>query len=223
MMSSLSAPPSYSSSPSLTPSNAENSLKIRDQIATISSKLLSRVSMATFRSFSEFSGTHPQNFCVSSFAFSSPVSHADKTAHEKIRDRLSLNLSYFATNYFFIAMIVAGIISLSHPLMLVYCGLVGLFWYGHCFILKNHKDLDLHPTNFVRVIFQILTPYRRSVVLLIVTCYVIVMYCLLPIFAVAAISSFVIFCHASFRDPKHIEQGFDRVDTEDDHDEGSSV
>jgi len=40
--------------------------------------------------------------------------------------------------------------------------------------------------------------------------YVVISYCMIPIFAVFSITTLVVGGHASMRDPKHIESGFNK-------------
>ena len=120
-----------------TPSAKSSSTKIRAQLTSISSKLMSRVNLATLRPLPEFLGTSATTFCIDARAFTPPAQHADNTAPEKIRNRLSLNLSYFASNYFGIFISVSVIIGLSHPVMLFWLSVISMGWWAHAKSLKG--------------------------------------------------------------------------------------
>jgi len=80
--------------------------------------------------------------------------------------------------------------------MLVYCSLTASLWYGHRITVNR----SLPPS-----IATYLTPFRRTLILLLVTLYVFVSYCLVPLLAVLGVTSVVVGAHAAGRDTDDIK------------------
>ena len=142
--------------------------------------------------------------CFSPTAYTLPVAISTPTKGAKsqagpppsISARLSLNLSYFLTNYILLSLLALLIISLTHPLMLLYTFLVGGLWYGHSLTLtKNYKLVIANKDVFG----DILTPKRRTYICTIVTLFVFIFYALLPLVTVLSVSAAITFAHAALR------------------------
>lgn len=159
---------------------------------------------------------------MSAGAFTPPARHMDRTAWEKIRARVKLNLNFFLTNYALVTCGVALIVSLLHPGMVFFVGIVWGLWWLHEFIISNEV------VAFGKNLGTIVPSAQRSRLLSVITVIVIVWKCLFPFFSVVLTSGFLVFVHAIMRDPKHIEsmssfKSSKDSDSDSDSGEGSEV
>eukprot|EP00520_Triparma_pacifica_P020170 CAMPEP_0118637978 /NCGR_PEP_ID=MMETSP0785-20121206/3439_1 /TAXON_ID=91992 /ORGANISM="Bolidomonas pacifica, Strain CCMP 1866" /LENGTH=137 /DNA_ID=CAMNT_0006529197 /DNA_START=304 /DNA_END=715 /DNA_ORIENTATION=+ len=113
-----------------------------------------------------------------------------------LRLNVMTNMSYFLTNYLMIGGLNAVIISLSHPIMMFWCIAVALLWYCHRLTVNYPLPPFLSPH---------LTPFRRTLLLLVVSLYVFIWYCLMPLLAVAGVTAFVVVGHAAGRNSADIK------------------
>ena len=125
--------------------------------------------------------------------------HLDKSAAEKFRARLKLNLTYFVSNYAVVVAGVAIVVALMHPGMIFSVSLLWSLWGLHSYLISNELVL------FGIQLGTILTITQRSYLLISITAFVVIWKCLVPILFFVSISGFVILLHASTRDPKQVE------------------
>lgn len=159
--------------------------------------------MDTLRPLPMFLGVTGPSFCLSAGAFTPPTSHMDRTATEKIRGRIRLNFLFFLSNYAFLTFGVAIVVSLLHPGMLFFLGILWGLWSLHEFLISNELLV------FGRNLSVVMTISQRSLLLTIVTFIVIVWKCLFPFLVVLVVSGLMVLSHATMRDPKHIESSKD--------------
>jgi len=161
-----------------------------------------------------FLGITGPSFCFSPDAFNPPSKRIDKMAPDKFRTRLSLNFAFFISNY---ALVTAGVflvVALTHPGMLLHVGGLLCFWYLHFLASANESLLVIYNRDFG----NILPPSRRTLILNIMSAWVILFDCLGPFLSAVTISTVIILFHASMRDPKHVEKSgafHRRVDSDD--------
>lgn len=75
---------------------------LRRQLTSILLKLRSRCTYATLRSLPSFFGLNPQNMCLGATSYQLPFGEGKVEKKEKeltLKQRLTLNVSYFLTNY----------------------------------------------------------------------------------------------------------------------------
>lgn len=177
-----------------------------------------RVSLDTLRPLPMFLGISGTNMCLSADAFTPPVRHIDKSAPEKFQARLKANFTFFLSNYALVAAGVAIVVALMHPGMIFSVSLVWSLWWLHSYLVSN--ELIVFGLN----LGKLLTITQRSYFLLAITAVVVVWKCLVPCIVFLSISSFIIFLHASTRDPKQVETSAESVPTRDyDSDEVEEV
>ena len=152
---------------------------------------------------------------MSSEAFTPPIKRLDKSSSQKVKSRVSLNLSFFLTNYVLLASVVGITVALMHPKMLFYLAIVYLLWACHSFLLKNEFELFGIPLH------SILSIQQRFYVLFVITSFVVIWHCLKPTIIFLVISAGLILSHAFLRDPKHIESMDTVGDSDDDDDRGN--
>ena len=176
--------------------------------------------MDTLRPLPMFLGISGPAFCFSAGAFNPPSKHFDKATSEKVFQRINLNFSFFLTNYALVTFGTALVVTLMHPIMIMYVGIVWLLWSTH-FLMVQHNIplvvLDQDLGNYFTV-------EMRSTALWLISMVVVVCYCLLPFLMVVGVSALIILTHAIMRDPKHIEntKSFRRF-SEDSDEETSST
>mmetsp|Transcript_34231 Transcript_34231/g.63310 ORF Transcript_34231/g.63310 Transcript_34231/m.63310 type:complete len:239 (-) Transcript_34231:128-844(-) len=192
-------PPTSSASP--VHSSLTNFEKFRALLVSLLSRWQERITLDTLRPLPLFLGITGPAFCLSPEAFNPPSRHFDKTAPEKLWARLRLNLTFFLTNYTVVLFGTALVVALMHPGMILYVGVISAMWWFHTFTLKN----DIPLVAFGRDLGDFLTPERRSAFLSLLSAFVGVSKCLVPVLSVLGISSLIIITHAVLRDPKHIE------------------
>lgn len=146
-----------------------------------------------------FLGLSPHNLCFAPEAFGPPMKKLDKSSPEKFNSRLRLNMSFFLSNYAVVTAGVSLVTMLMHPGMLVSVGLLWILWTAHHFLISNEVIV------MGRNIGTILSMNQRSMLLSVLTFFVVVWKCLRPTIMAIAISSLLIFVHAILRDPKHID------------------
>ena len=166
-------------------------------------KLRSRVTLDSLRPLPQFLGIAP-NLCLSAGAFTPPVAHMDKSTIEKVKSRVSLNISFFLTNYMFLSIGVGLVVALSHPGMLISVTAVAGLWTIHNIIIDRKLELIVKDQDLLKII----TPFHRWCFLMALSIIVGVGWCLVPLLSWFLISSFMILVHAGLRDPKHIETSF---------------
>ncbi|KAG7349345.1 PRA1 family protein [Nitzschia inconspicua] len=172
---------------------------IKAHLSGFTSYITSRVTMDTVRPLNMFLGISGPSFCLSPDAFNPPIRKVDKSTPEKFKSRLKLNFAFFLSNYAVVTAGVALVTALMHPSMLVALGLLWALWGFHTFLISNEVVL------FGRNIGTLVSISHRANALVVVTTAVIVWKCLIPAITVVAISGLLIFAHAMFRDPKHID------------------
>ena len=191
---------------------------MRAYVSGMTGYISSRVTMDTVRPLPMFLGISGPSFCLSPEAFNPPIRKVDKSSPEKTKSRLKLNLSFFMSNYAIVVAGVALVTALMHPGMLLALGLLWSLWGLHSFLISN--ELVVFGLN----LSTLLSINQRSNALVAITTLVIVWKCLFPAITVVIISGVLIFAHALFRDPKHIDassSGRFGNDTDDDSGEDS--
>lgn len=187
---------------------------LRLQLTRTVSRVLSRVSADTLRPLPQFLGLDAgAGFCFAPTAYQAPVKKVDKTALEKLRRRVSLNMAFFISNYALLAAFTAGIISLLHPGMVLTVGMVYALWMFHGFLLRHQLvvfGLEVH---------RLLSVQQRFYILFVLTSIVVVWKCLKPTLLFVSITSAFVLFHAVLRDPKDVELRGTGVDDDDDEDD----
>jgi len=182
-----------------------------------------RITVDTLRPLPVFLGITGPAFCFAPQAFTPPTTHLDKNTREKIQQRIKLNFAYFLTNYALIASGTSVVITLMHPIMIMFIGIMWLLWKIHEVIVQHNIPLEVMGMN----LGQHLSVTNRTRILYIVTAVVVVVFCLIPFLMAIIISGLIIISHAVMRDPKQVESGnsFKRgvYDSDEDTDSGSEV
>jgi len=160
-----------------------------------------RINIDTLRPLPIFLGITGPSFCFSPEAFNPPSKHWDKSTTEKIRLRLRLNLAYFLTNYVFILLGTTLVVTLTHPIMIMYLGILWLLWQIHKMISQHNIPLVLMGYD----IGEYFGTESRRWILYGFTACVVIFHCLVPFLTVVVVSSFLILSHAVLRDPKQID------------------
>jgi len=174
---------------------------VRAYIYSLFPRWRERLTLDTLRPIPIFLGITGPTFCFSAEAFTPPSKKLDKTAPEKVLTRIRLNFAFFLTNYALITAGTAIIVSLMHPKMIMELTMVWILWTFHVAMVKNNTPIVIRGIDFG----QQLTAQRRSLILSIITCFVVFRYCFLPFLLTVGISFILVFSHAIMRDPKHIE------------------
>lgn len=154
----------------------------------------SRLTLDTLRPLPLFLGMSQSSgpsFCFSAEAFSPPIS-----LHQSL-ERVSRNLSFFATNYFWVTLCTFIIVSLMHVRMLALVCVTYVAWWLHLTVIKQDVKLFVMGKDFNRI----LTPRIRANVLMLWTLWVGTARCLKPSMKGLSISCVLILCHALLRDP----------------------
>jgi hypothetical protein len=180
---------------------------VKHRLLTIIQKLRSRLTLTHLRPLPLFLGLTP-NTCLSPTAYALPSSAL------ALRSNVTSNLGFFLTNYILILLLNALIISLSHPLMLLMCTLVSLLWYLHRITVNLRLPPSLEPH---------ITPFRRTCVLLVVTVYVFLYYCLVPMMATVGVTGFITMAHATGRNAGDIKSKTGKGGEEDFMDERGMI
>ena len=158
--------------------------------------------METVRPLQLFLGVNgPSAFCFSPTAYATPTRHLDKTTPEKVSHRLSVNFSFFLSNYALLTAGVGIVVSLLNPGMLFSVGLLWSLWWLHQRTITLGKDI---PKLMGKDINEIITVESRSTLLKILTILVIIFECLGPFLSMVFISGFLVLVHAFLRDPKDV-------------------
>ncbi|KAL3925073.1 MAG: hypothetical protein SGILL_000646 [Bacillariaceae sp.] len=186
----------------------------------MTSYVTSRVTMDTVRPLNMFLGISGPTFCMSPEAFNPPIRKVDKSSPEKFKSRLKLNFAFFLSNYAVVTAGVAFVVALMHPGMLFSLALLWGLWGLHSYLVSN--EIIVLGRNIGTLVS---IPHRQTA-LIVITAVVIVWKCLLPALSVVILSGLMIFAHALFRDPKHIDTSsnaskFGKGDS-DDEDSGDS-
>ena len=218
---------------------ADATKRIRRQLHSISEHFANRLTLNLLRPLPLFMGINPTNSCINPTAFSLPFGNASHSVNPNpanhknlaatINIRLSKNLSFFFTNYVFIFFITLLVVSLSHPLTLLYCTGLGAVWFAHSKTLELEnqsasnsnsnlpQNTDPVTTKIQQALIQlskpvtigsvniqsgILPPIRRTFLLLLLTVYVGIFHALYPVLSVICISGVICGVHASVRDLK---------------------
>ena len=198
---------SSDSSPIQMPASIES---VRLHISSAVARYQSRISFDTLRPLPVFLGVNPVGFCLSPGAFTPPVKKVDKASPEKIRSRIQLNIAYFLSNYALMAAMTAVVVSLMHPSMLLFLGIVYGLWSLHSYMIRHEAVVFGIPLH------TLLTVQQRFYGLFVITALVVILKCLVPALIFVAISSVLILGHAALRDPKHIETSSLRAADSDD-------
>ena len=165
------------------------------------SKYTDRVTMDTIRPLPIFLGITGPSMCFAPDAFTPPSRKLDKNTAEKVSQRVSLNFSYFLSNYALIFIGTCIIVTLMHPGMIIYSCIVYLLWKGHTMMVKNNTQLVLMEKD----IGQYITVELRTRILYLITAWVVIAYCFIPFVTVVSLTTLLVSFHAFMRDPKHIE------------------
>mmetsp|Transcript_19779 Transcript_19779/g.22911 ORF Transcript_19779/g.22911 Transcript_19779/m.22911 type:complete len:242 (+) Transcript_19779:120-845(+) len=160
-----------------------------------------RVSLDTIRPLPTFLGITGPSFCFAPDAFTPPSKHFDKTTAEKVTQRMSLNFAYFLSNYAMIFVMVFVIITLLHPAMIIYSGIVCFLWKAHNVMVKSNIPLVVMEKDIGKYI----TVDVRTKILYLITLWVVIAYCFKPFIIVVSLTGLLVLSHAFMRDPKHIE------------------
>merc|ERR1712151_702391 len=124
-----------------------------------------------------------------------PTKKFDKTTIEKMYSRLSLNVTFFMTNYAILFIGVTIVVSLMHLDMLIALLMISTFWWFHFVTTKNHIPLVVAGID----IGERIPEHIRTLVLVLTTIFVSLYYCLLPFLCVLCISAILILSHALLR------------------------
>jgi len=181
-------------------------------------KFSQKITMETIRPLPMFLGITGPSFCFSPEAFNPPSKKLDKSTFEKVKNRLTLNFSFFVSNYALIVLGTSVVIALSNTEMIMYVALIWTLWWFHTYTVKNHIPISLAGKN----LDDYISNRTRSNALTVATFIVVLFYCLVPFLSMICISGLLILSHALMRDPKHVECSpiFDR-DSESDDDTSS--
>lgn len=125
----------------------------------------------------------------------------DKNTAEKFKQRVSLNMAFFLTNYAVIAVGTFIVVVLLHPKMIIYSAIVYAMWKTHNVMVRDNIPMVIGGKD----IGQYLTVEIRTKILYLLTLWVVIMYCLKPFLSAFIISSLIITSHAILRDPKQVE------------------
>ena len=153
--------------------------------------------MDTLRPLPLFLGLAGPSLCIAADAFSSPLQQGSKSSTDKIRSRMSRNLSFFSTNYAFLTVGTVLVVALMHPIMLFYVGITWALWYLHIIVIRE----DIRLVIMEKDLNDILNPKRRSYILTALTLWVAIWKCLRPLLMGTAISAVLTVFHALMRDP----------------------
>jgi hypothetical protein len=174
---------------------------VRFTVASFFAKLRSRASIDTIRPLPTFLGLQPSGseIAVNPKAFSSPSQTMDRSLPNKLKTRVKANCSYFLSNYVLVAAMTAIVVALMHPGMLFVLAIVYALWTFHAYLIRHEVVcFGVHVQN-------LMTVQQRFYVLFAITAVVVMWQCLIPAVIFSAISSFIIFLHASLRDTSHLE------------------
>jgi len=179
-----------------------------------------RITLDTLRPLPVFFGITGPAFCMAPNAFTPPTTHWDKNTTEKIQQRIKLNFAYFLTNYALIAFGTSIVITLLHPIMIMFIGIIFLLWKIHHVIVQHDIPMEVLGID----LGQHLSVVNRTRILYTVTGAVVITNCLIPFLMAITISGFLIISHAIMRDPKQIESGnsFKRGSVDSDDSDSSS-
>jgi len=179
-----------------------------------------QITVDTLRPLPVFLGITGPAFCFASNAFTPPTTHWDKYTTEKVQQRIKLNFAYFLTNYALIASGTSVVITLLHPIMIMFIGIMFLLWKIHDVIVQHDIPIEVLGID----LGQHLSVVNRTRILYAVTGAVVIIFCLIPFLMTITISGFLVTSHAVMRDPKQIESGnsFKRGSVDSDDSDSSS-
>jgi len=200
-----------------------NPYPIHSVLISFFSQWKDRLTMDTLRPLPVFLGITGPAFCFAPQAFTPPTIHLDKNTKEKVQQRIKLNFAYFLTNYALIASGTSVVITLMHPIMIMFIGIMFLLWKTHDVIVQHDIPMEVMGLN----LGEHLSVANRTRILYTVTAAVVIVFCLIPLLMAVTISGLIIVSHAVMRDPKQVESGnsFKRgvFDSDEDTDSGSEV
>ena len=150
---------------------------------------------------------------MSAEAFSPPVKQVSKQSWENFRSGVSLNMTFFLSNYALVAFCVALVVALLHPGMLLLVGIVCSLWWLHEYLITHKLKI------FERNIGQIVSINQRSTILTTLSLFTIIYWCLMPFLTFVAVSGVIILSHAIMRDPKHVERSNNFIQDDGDSEE----
>ena len=181
----------------------------------------------TIRPLPVFLGFDGLSMCLATNAFTPPSTKFDKETSEKISQRIKLNTSYFLSNYVLIAVGTCIVVTLLHPIMIMFIVMMYILWKTHAIMVEANIPIVIMGKDLTHV----LTPQVRTHVMNILTLLVVIVYCLKPFLTAVGLSGLIILSHAIMRDPKQIETaaalikkyGADDSDGSEGTDSGSEV
>jgi PRA1 family protein len=173
---------------------------MRLQMSSMAARIMSRVSVDTLRPLPTFLGLDKGvGFCLSPQAFTPPVKKVDKSAPEKVKNRVLLNFNFFLSNYVLLAGLTGLVIALMHPGMVFFLAIVYGLWTLHGFLIRHQLVLFGIPVH------ALLTVQQRFYILFTITSIVVIWKCLAPTLIFLSITTLIILTHALLRDPKDVE------------------
>mmetsp|Transcript_3141 Transcript_3141/g.4580 ORF Transcript_3141/g.4580 Transcript_3141/m.4580 type:complete len:259 (+) Transcript_3141:171-947(+) len=175
--------------------------KTRMFLMASASKITDRVTLDTIRPLPVFLGISGPSLCFAPNAFTPPSKKLDKNTAEKVSQRITLNFSYFLSNYAMIFIGTCIIVTLMHPAMIIYSSVVYFLWKGHKIMVENQTPLVVGGKD----VGQYVTVELRTRILYIITAWVVVAYCFRPFMIVVNLTGLLVMFHAFMRDPKHID------------------
>jgi hypothetical protein len=203
--------------------NSEKAVEIQRDILSYLAKSRERLTLDTLRPLPVVLGIRGNNFCIQPTAFTLPSSHIDRTLPPKLTHRMKVNVAYFLTNYVVIAACVSIIVCLLHPMMMFWMCVVSSVWYIHHYMLtvssSSGEEREEPIILFGKNIHEIISPYNRSVIAMLLTVVVAVFFVFLPFVSVLSITSLIVIVHSALRDPRDIEQALMREENKKSEDE----
>ena len=178
---------------------------LRIQLSILVMHVKNKVSLETLKPLSEFLGltsTAAEGLQLSQRAYNPPL--AGSSTMLMIKSRMKDNCEYFTTNYVLVAAMVALVVSLMHPAMLIFVGIVTALWWWHGYLIKHEMNIAGVPVH------ALMTVQQRFYFLLAISFVVVVWWCLLPATVFVAISGFIIMTHAALRDTSHLHEASQR-------------
>jgi PRA1 family protein len=178
---------------------------LRLQWSNLCARHRSNLSIETIRSFTEFLGlqSSPANriqFSPTAFTMTPITSGGDQNViYEKIRNRIEQNCTYYLSNYALIATMTALVILLLHPNVIFTFAMLSALWWFHGYLIRHKVVL-----GSVRV-HEVFPVQHRFYILFLQSCFMILVTCVIPTVLFLLISSFIILCHAMFRDTSHLQ------------------
>lgn len=139
--------------------------------------------------------------CLAADAFTPPSTKFDKGTSEKISQRIQLNTAYFLSNYALIVVGTCVIVTLLHPIMIMFITTMYILWKTHAIMVESNIPIVIMGKDLTHVI----TNEFRTHVMNILTLVVVIVYCLKPFLTAVGLSGLIILSHAVMRDPKQIE------------------